>query len=55
MRQNLIPEIKAAGEKMLVWTVNVPADMKRFSRWGVDGIISDHPGRLALTLNRRVE
>jgi glycerophosphoryl diester phosphodiesterase len=55
MRQNLVPEIKAAGKKMVVWTVNIPADMRRFSKWGVDGIISDHPGLLALTLDRRVE
>jgi glycerophosphoryl diester phosphodiesterase len=52
-RQNLIAEIKATGKKILVWTVNIPADMKRLSKWGVDGIISDHPGRLALTLGRR--
>jgi glycerophosphoryl diester phosphodiesterase len=46
VRQDLIREIKAAGKKILVWTVNVPAGMKRFSRWGVDGIISDNPSRL---------
>jgi glycerophosphoryl diester phosphodiesterase len=34
---------------MLVWTVNIPADMKRFSKWGVDGIIADNPKRLART------
>ena len=50
VRRSLIPEIKAAGKKILVWTVNVSADMKRFSRWGVDGLISDHPGRLARAL-----
>jgi glycerophosphoryl diester phosphodiesterase len=44
-----ISEIKAAGKKILVWTVNVPAEMKRFAQWGVDGIISDDPKRLALT------
>jgi glycerophosphoryl diester phosphodiesterase len=49
-RQDLIAEIKAVGRKILVWTVNVPADMKRFSKWGVDGIISDDPGLLARTL-----
>ena len=50
VRRGLIPEIKAAGKKILVWTVNVSADMKRFSKWGVDGLISDHPGRLARAL-----
>jgi glycerophosphoryl diester phosphodiesterase len=50
VRQDLIGEIKAAGKKILVWTVNAPADMKRLARQGVDGIISDHPKRLALAL-----
>ncbi len=49
-RRGLVSEIKAAGKKILVWTVNVPADMKRLARWGVDGIISDSPQRLAQTL-----
>lgn len=47
VRPSVISEIKAAGKKILVWTVNVSTDMKRFSGWGVDGIISDHPKRLA--------
>jgi glycerophosphoryl diester phosphodiesterase len=34
----------------LVWTVNATVDMKRFSKWGVDGIISDHPKRLVRAL-----
>jgi glycerophosphoryl diester phosphodiesterase len=52
VQQDLLPEMKAAGKKILVWTVNAPADMKRFARWGVDGIISDNPERLAHTLGR---
>jgi glycerophosphoryl diester phosphodiesterase len=52
VRQSLVPEIKAAGKKLLVWTVNVPADMKRFSKWGIDGIISDYPGRLVRATKR---
>jgi glycerophosphoryl diester phosphodiesterase len=47
--EDVISQIKAAGKKIFVWTVNVPADMKRFSKRGVDGIISDDPKRLALT------
>jgi glycerophosphoryl diester phosphodiesterase len=42
--------MQSAGKKILVWTVNVPADMKRFAKWGVEGIISDNPKRLARTL-----
>jgi glycerophosphoryl diester phosphodiesterase len=50
--QSLIQEIKAAGKKILVWTVNASADMKRLSKWGVDGIISDHPKRMVRSLGR---
>ena len=54
VRRELIDEIKAAGKKILVWTVNVPGDMKRFSQWGVDGIISDDPGLLGLSLKSEI-
>src|SRR5258708_10380457 len=50
VRHELIAKVKMAGTKLLVWTVNLPADMKRFSKLGVDGIISDHPKRLVRTL-----
>jgi len=53
VRQSVVVKIKAAGKKTLVWTVNVSGDMKRFSGWGVDGIISDHPDRLARTLGKK--
>jgi glycerophosphoryl diester phosphodiesterase len=49
-RRDQISEMKAVGKKVFVWTVNLPADMKRFSKWGVDGIISDNPKLLAKTL-----
>jgi glycerophosphoryl diester phosphodiesterase len=52
VRRSLILEIKAAGKKLLVWTVDVPADMKRFSKWGADGIISDYPEPLVLATKR---
>jgi glycerophosphoryl diester phosphodiesterase len=43
-------EIKAERKKVFVWTVNAPAMIQRFSSWGVDGIISDCPERLSITL-----
>ena len=46
LRQDLIAELKDAGRKIFVWTVNEPADMRRFSDAGVDGIISDNPKKL---------
>jgi glycerophosphoryl diester phosphodiesterase len=39
----LIAESHALGLKVVVWTVNKPADMARLIEMGVDGIISDHP------------
>ena len=41
--QDLIAESKDASRKVFVWTVNAVDDMRRFSEWGVDGIISDNP------------
>jgi len=55
IHQELISEMRAAGKKILVWTVNVPADMKRLAKWAVDGIISDYPKQLARTLGRKTE
>jgi glycerophosphoryl diester phosphodiesterase len=46
----LVRKIKGAGKKLLVWTVNQPADMLRFAEYGVDGIISDDTGLLCQTL-----
>jgi glycerophosphoryl diester phosphodiesterase len=42
---------KNAGKKILVWTVNSPADMQRFRDWGVAGIISDETKLLAETVS----
>ena len=46
----LIRGLRDAGKKILVWTVNVPADMKRFAEAGVDGIISDDTSLLCRTV-----
>jgi glycerophosphoryl diester phosphodiesterase len=46
----LMQQLKAAGRKILVWTVNSPAQMRRLRDWGVDGIISDDTRLLAQTL-----
>jgi glycerophosphoryl diester phosphodiesterase len=43
VREDLVSEIKNAGKKIFVWTVNSADDGKCFTEWGVDGIISDHP------------
>ena len=54
VRKDLIEQMKAAAKKIFVWTVNSTANMKRFSRWGADGIISDDPRLLALTLRQEL-
>ena len=46
-------EAHALGLEVVVWTVNVEADMQRFIAWGVDGIISDYPDRLAKVARSR--
>jgi len=53
VRQSLISEIHGAGKKLLVWTVNSTSDVKRFAKWGVNGIVSDDPERLAVAMGRR--
>jgi glycerophosphoryl diester phosphodiesterase len=46
----LVEELKAAGKKILVWTINTRVEMERLRDRGVDGIISDETGLLARTL-----
>ncbi|MDP2239317.1 MAG: glycerophosphodiester phosphodiesterase [Burkholderiales bacterium] len=41
-----VKEAQALGLKVVVWTVNDEADMRRMIAWGVDGIISDYPDLL---------
>jgi glycerophosphoryl diester phosphodiesterase len=46
----LVRDLKGAGKKVLVWTVNDVSDMRRFRDLGVDGIISDDTRLLCETL-----
>jgi glycerophosphoryl diester phosphodiesterase len=43
----------ALGLEVYVWTVNDPAEIKRLLDLDVDGIISDHPARVAALARRR--
>jgi len=43
LTQDELREAQALGLKVVPWTVNSEADMKRLIEWGVDGIISDYP------------
>lgn len=38
-----VREAQALGLKVVVWTVNTEAEMRRMIEFGVDGIISDYP------------
>lgn len=48
--ENLSPEVvqhgHRKGKKFFVWTVNEEPRMQEMIRWGVEGIITDHPDRL---------
>ncbi len=46
----LLRRVKGAGKKVMVWTVNDPAEMRRLRDEGVDGIISDETKLLNGTL-----
>ena len=41
-----IEEAHALGLKVVTWTANEPADLRRLIEWGVDAIITDYPDRL---------
>jgi glycerophosphoryl diester phosphodiesterase len=49
---DLVRQVKAAGKKIMVWTVNDPEDMEHFAGFGVDGIISDETELLCRTVKR---
>jgi glycerophosphoryl diester phosphodiesterase len=50
----LIRELHAIGVQVHVWTVNELADMQRLLDWGIDGIVTDYPDRLARLLHERL-
>jgi glycerophosphoryl diester phosphodiesterase len=45
-----VRQAHASGIRVLPWTVNEPADWERLLQWGVDGICTDYPDRLAVFL-----
>lgn len=48
--KELVRDLKGAGKKILVWTVNEPQEMLQLRDLGVDGIISDDPDSLCRTI-----
>ena len=53
LTQRLVRDLHAQGVQVHVWTVNETADMQRLLDWGVDGLISDFPDRVARVLHER--
>ncbi|HET7274125.1 MAG TPA: glycerophosphodiester phosphodiesterase [Longimicrobiaceae bacterium] len=49
----LVRDAHAKNLAVHVWTVDEIADMERLLTWGVDGIVTDRPDRLARTLHAR--
>ena len=49
----LVRELRRAGARVLPWTVNEPGHWERLLAWGVDGIATDYPDRLAAWLRQR--
>lgn len=50
----LIRELHGRGILVHVWTVNEIDDMNRLLDWGVDGILTDYPDRLAAVMHERL-
>ncbi|NJD10445.1 MAG: glycerophosphodiester phosphodiesterase [Gemmatimonadetes bacterium] len=53
VRPRLVRDLHRQQVHLHVWTVNDEADMHRLLDWGVDGIISDFPDRVARVLHER--
>lgn len=49
----LVGRLHAAGMQVFVWTLNEPEQWAEAMAWGVDGIITDRPDRLAGWLSAR--
>lgn len=49
----LVADVHAHNVAVHVWTVDETDDMRRLLEWGVDGIVTDRPDRLARVLHER--
>jgi glycerophosphoryl diester phosphodiesterase len=53
LTEDKIAEVHERGLKVNTYTVNSREEMERFIRWGIDGIITNHPDRLINTLKEK--
>lgn len=51
--ESAVRAAQSLGLKVMPWTVNEPADMRRLLDWKVDGIITDFPDRLRDVMRER--
>lgn len=51
-RPGLVEAMRAAGNRVYVWTVNAPEDVSLVTSYGVDGIITDRPAAVLDQLGR---
>ena len=43
INQNFVKNVKKAGLRLFVWTINNSEEAKKFFKLGVDGITTDRP------------
>jgi len=53
VNRDKLEKARSFGIKVVVWTVNEPADIARMLDTSIDGIISDYPDRVLAELKRR--
>ncbi len=53
--EQLIAEVRKAGRRLFIWTVNDRNNMLRAAKWGVEGIISDETELLVNTLRPQMD
>jgi len=53
LREADLAEARRLGLRVIVWTVNEPADMRSLMDQGIDGIITDYPDRLRAVMAER--
>ncbi|MGH8622734.1 MAG: glycerophosphodiester phosphodiesterase, partial [Burkholderiales bacterium] len=51
--EQLVKTVHGLGAEIIAWTVDNPADMERFVRWGVEGICTNHPERARRVVDAR--
>jgi glycerophosphoryl diester phosphodiesterase len=51
MDRRMVAELQARNVAVHVWTIDDEADLRRLLAWGVDGIVTDRPDRLARVLH----